>query len=75
MREVYAEITGDSSYRRHPIEVISGEKFYGPGYEDCDRRVPDIGNAERRLGWKAKVPLRETLFHTMSHFHELYGKK
>jgi UDP-apiose/xylose synthase len=75
MREVYAEITGDPAYKNHPIEEISGEKFYGPGYEDCDRRVPDVSNAERRLGWKAKVPLRETLFHTMSHFHELYGEK
>ena len=75
MRDVYAEITGDPAYKNHPIEVISGEKFYGPGYEDCDRRVPDVSRAERLLGWKAKVPLRETLFHTMSHFHELYGKK
>jgi UDP-apiose/xylose synthase len=74
MRDVYAEITGNPDYRNHPIEVISSEKFYGPGYEDCDRRVPDVRRAERLLGWKAKVPLRETLFHTMSHFHELYGK-
>jgi UDP-apiose/xylose synthase len=74
MRDVYAEITGNPDYRNHPIEEISGEKFYGPGYEDCDRRVPDVSRAERLLGWKAKIPLRETLFHTMSHFHELYGK-
>lgn len=75
MREVYAEITGDPSYKDHPLEVVSGEKFYGPGYEDCDRRVPDVSRAQRLLGWKAQVPLRETLFHTMSHFHELHGKK
>ncbi len=75
MRDVYADITGDESYKSHPIEDISGEKFYGPGYEDCDRRVPDVSRAERLLGWKAQVPLRDTLFHTMSHFHELYGKK
>src|SRR5262249_27946535 len=37
MRTTYAEITGDASYRSHPIEDISGEKFYGEGYEDCDR--------------------------------------
>jgi UDP-apiose/xylose synthase len=75
MRDVYADITGDESYRKHPIEDISGEKFYGPGYEDCDRRVPDVTRAERLLGWKAQVNLRDTLFHTMSYFHELYGKK
>jgi UDP-apiose/xylose synthase len=75
MCDVYADITGDDSYRNHPIEDIAGEKFYGPGYEDCDRRVPDVSRAERLLGWKAQVPLRDTLFHTMSYFHELYGKK
>ena len=75
MRDVYADITGDESYRKHPIEDISGEKFYGPGYEDCDRRVPDVTRAERLLGWKAQVNLRDTLFHTMSYFHELHGKK
>ena len=51
MRDVYAEITGDESYKSHPIEEVSGEKFYGPGYEDCDRRVPDVSRAERLLGW------------------------
>lgn len=75
MRDVYADITGDDSYKSHPIEDISGEKFYGPGYEDCDRRVPDVTRAERLLGWKAQVNLRDTLFHTMSYFHELHGKK
>jgi len=75
MRDVYADITGDASYKSHPIEDISGEKFYGPGYEDCDRRVPDVTRAERLLGWKAQVNFRDTLFHTMSYFHELYGKK
>ena len=58
-----------------PVEDVSSEKFYGPGYEDCDRRVADVSRAERLLGWKAKVPLRETLLHTMSYFHDLYGKK
>jgi UDP-apiose/xylose synthase len=75
MRDVYAEITGDDSYREHPIEEVNSEKFYGPGYEDCDRRVPDVSRAERLLDWEAKVPLRETLRITMSHFHEAYGKK
>jgi UDP-apiose/xylose synthase len=37
------------------IEDISGEEFYGPGYEDCDRRVPDISKL-KRLGWPP--PLR-----------------
>ena len=48
MREVAAEITGRKEYLEHPIEEVSGESFYGPGYEDCDRRVPDVRKAEGR---------------------------
>ena len=74
MREVAAEITGDDEYLDHPIEGITGEKFYGGGYEDCDRRVPDITKAETRLDWHAKTDLRETLRITMKYYFDNYGK-
>jgi UDP-apiose/xylose synthase len=74
MRDVAAEITGKESFRNHPIEEISGEEFYGKGYEDCDRRVPDIRKAESLLGWKAKTDLRETLRVTMGYYFENYGR-
>lgn len=74
MRGVYAEITGDDRYRQHPIEQIAGEKFYGDGYEDCDRRVPAVDKAERMLGWKAKTSLTDTLRVTMQHYHDAYGR-
>ena len=73
MRDVYAEITGNPAYREHPIEEVSSEKFYGPGYEDCDRRVADVSKAERLLGWRARHDLRDTLRATMRYFHEHYG--
>ncbi|MBW2395348.1 MAG: NAD-dependent epimerase/dehydratase family protein [Deltaproteobacteria bacterium] len=75
MRELAAEITGKEKFRDHPIEEITGEKFYGEGYEDCDRRVPDVSKAESRLGWKAKTDLRETLRITMTHYFEQYGRE
>jgi UDP-apiose/xylose synthase len=74
MREVYADITGDGRFKEHPIEDVSSEKFYGPGYEDCDRRVPDVSKAERLLGWDPKYDLRETLRITMQYFHDTYGE-
>jgi len=74
MRATYAEITGDASYRSHPIEDISSEKFYGEGYEDCDRRVPNVEKARRLLGWDAKTSLRDTLRITMQYYHETYGR-
>jgi UDP-apiose/xylose synthase len=74
MRELAAEITGKDAFLEHPIEEITGEKFYGDGYEDCDRRVPDVSKAEARLGWKPKTSLRETLRVTMTHYFEQYGR-
>jgi UDP-apiose/xylose synthase len=74
MRQTYAEITGDASYGRHPIEEISSQKFYGEGYEDCDRRVPNVEKAERLLGWHAKTSLKDTLRITMQYYYETYGR-
>lgn len=72
MRDTYAEITGDETYRRHPIEEMPAAAFYGPGYEDCDRRMPDISKAESLLDWRPRTPLREILFSTMQDYHAQY---
>jgi UDP-apiose/xylose synthase len=63
-------------YRAHcdpaadvPIEEISGEDFYGPGYEDCDRRVPDISKL-KRLGWAPRYDLDETFTRSAVYFYE-----
>lgn len=74
LAQLYAEITGDDSYHSYPIEHVSGEAFYGSGYEDCDRRVANVERAARLLQWEAKTELRDTLRITMRHFHEAYGK-
>jgi UDP-apiose/xylose synthase len=74
MREVAAEITGRKEFLEHPIEDVTSEEFYGKGYEDCDRRVPDIRKAESLLGWKPKTSLRETLRTTMKYYFDNYGR-
>jgi UDP-apiose/xylose synthase len=74
MREVAAEISGDVCYLDHPIEDVPSLEFYGAGYEDCDRRVPDLRKAATRLGWRAKTDLRETLRITMQHYFDTYGQ-
>lgn len=54
--------------RAHPvIESVPSEDFYGKGYEDCDRRMPDISKLTS-LGWKPKYDLDETLMKSMSYF-------
>ncbi len=57
------------------IRTIPAEEFYGAGYEDCDRRVPDITKAHSLLGWKPKIKLKDTLVKTMISYVEYYGKE
>ena len=73
MRDVYAEITGDPSYRNHPIVDVSSADFYGKGYEDCDRRMPDVSRAKECLGWEARRNLRDILLVTMRDYHDRYA--
>ncbi len=76
MRDLYAEITGDESYKGHPIEDISSKIFYGEGYEDCDRRMPHIDQARQLLGWEPTISLKDTMRETMTYYHDHYvGKR
>jgi UDP-apiose/xylose synthase len=46
---------------RAGVKKISAAEFYGPGYEDCDRRVPDIRKARTLLGWEPAIGLEAAL--------------
>ena len=50
-----------------PIEV-SGEAFYGEGYDDSDRRIPDITKAKQLLGWQPRYDLDQTLVCSMAYW-------
>lgn len=73
MRQTYARITGDMNYKEHPILTINSQDFYGKGYEDCDRRMPDLSQAQTLLGWTPKIPLTDALFETMDFYHQNYA--
>ncbi len=57
------------------IVTVSSDDFYGCGYEDCDRRAPDISKVEKLLGWKPETGLQEALRKTMISYVEYYGKE
>lgn len=42
-------------------ENVSSQDFYGTGYEDSDRRLPDISKIGKILGWKPKTDLETAL--------------
>jgi UDP-apiose/xylose synthase len=69
MIETYEALTGAPATSR--VEEMSGEEFYGPGYEDGDRLPPSVTKM-RALGWKPRRDLRETLTETMRYYIEQY---
>jgi UDP-glucose 4-epimerase len=55
------EVTGS----RSEIRKVTYESYYGPGFEDTPRRVPDTRRAAAVLGFTASTPLREGLRKTV----------
>jgi UDP-glucose 4-epimerase len=43
------------------IEFIPYEKAYAPGFEDMQRRVPDISKINQDLGWAPKKVLSQII--------------
>ncbi|MBI9082509.1 MAG: bifunctional UDP-4-keto-pentose/UDP-xylose synthase [Desulfobacterales bacterium] len=54
---------------------VTSEDFYGPGYEDSDRRIPDISKAKTLLGWKPEFQLKDMLIRTMEYYLSDYDGK
>ena len=50
------------------IVDVSAEEFYGKGYEDSDRRIPDISKARLLLNWNPKWDVVSTLKATMHYY-------
>lgn len=65
MIELYEEFTG--SRAESELVEVSGEEFYGAGYEDSDRLPPDISKLGA-LGWRPMRGLRSTLMDAMSYY-------
>ncbi len=72
MRRIFAEVVGDARYLDHPLHNVAGADFYGPGYEDSDRRLPRIEKARSLLGWEPVVPLDAVLRQTIVHYVHKY---
>ena len=68
MRDLYQEhFAPEGETQPTPVDVPARE-FYGEGYEDSDRRIPDIRKAERLLGWHPRTTLAEMLVPTMEYY-------
>lgn len=65
MREIYAAELGLPESALPGIVDVPAREFYGEGYDDSDRRIPDIGKARALLGWEPRLSLRETVARSM----------
>lgn len=65
MMGIYEELTGERP--ANELVEITGEEFYGTGYEDTNRVVPDI-SALRSLGWEPQYDLKTTFRETMGSY-------
>ena len=74
MREIYAEKFRDPAVPLPEIVSVPGEEFYGEGYDDSDRRIPDITKARTLLGWEPVWNIRDTLETTMRYYVFDYRK-
>lgn len=68
MREIYAQKFRDPSVPLPEIVSVSGENFYGLGYEDSDRRIPDITKVRALLKWEPVWKFRDFLEITMRYY-------
>jgi UDP-glucose 4-epimerase len=49
------------------IEKVLYEKAYAPGFEDMQRRVPDISKIKRAVGWSPKLSLESIITDIAAH--------
>ncbi|OWV01055.1 NAD-dependent epimerase/dehydratase family protein [Fibrobacter sp. UWR2] len=73
MRTIFAKLRGvDVSTLPEP-QSVSGEEYYGAGYDDSMRRMPSVAKAQRLLGFKARIPLDVALEESLSWFVKHYS--
>ena len=56
-----AELTADVAPEPTEVLLIPYDEAYGPGFEDMERRVPDLTKVRKLTGWQPKTTLDEIL--------------
>lgn len=49
------------------VTFIPYDQAYEPGFEDMQRRVPDISRIKALTGWEPRIPLAQTLEEVVAH--------
>lgn len=75
MIDVYRELRPEFAEKSFEVVNVTSEEFYGEGYEDCDRRVPDISKAIELLDWTPRMDLRTSITEAVASFIDHYDHK
>jgi UDP-apiose/xylose synthase len=67
MRNIYKN-NFNTQKKLPPMISISGEEFYGEGYDDSDRRLPDTRKIKKLTGWEAKCNIQKMLYESMEYY-------
>lgn len=69
MREIFLKHPTQKD-RKNASEIIeiSGEEFYGEGYEDVKARVPSTKKVKQLLGWEPRIDLEASLRKTVDYY-------
>ena len=71
--KVYSKVSGEQTPETPTVDVSSKE-FYGEGYDDSDKRIPDMTIINRQLGWNPKTSLWDLLESTLTYQHRTYAE-
>ena len=73
IRSIYDDKFNPDNNPLPDIVEVTGEEFYGKGYDDSDRRIPDITKAQTLLGWSPGIGIHELLEKTMEYYLTAYN--
>lgn len=73
MTDVYSKVSGEPSLEEPTVDV-SSQEFYGAGYDDSDKRIPDMTIIHKQLGWDPKTSLWDLLESTLTYQHRTYAE-
>jgi UDP-glucose 4-epimerase len=62
-----AELVIKETNSNSTIEYIPYEKAYAPGFEDMQRRVPDIGKIKEAIAWQPQRDLKQIISDVAAH--------
>lgn len=73
MTEIYCKVSGNPRPEVATVDV-SSEEFYGVGYDDSDKRIPDMTIIKSHLEWEPKTSLYDLMEHTLAYQHTTYAQ-